>query len=81
MNSISPQMLGLVVGDMTLAKTPGSGGGGPARAATLKRLLRMAVRRRWILIGGVVAGGRSRRPVHLADASPIRRDRAAADLA
>jgi uncharacterized protein involved in exopolysaccharide biosynthesis len=52
MNSISPQMLGLS-GPVTLLKTPGEG---PSRAATLKRLLRMAVRWRWVLIGGVVAG-------------------------
>jgi len=52
MNSISPQMLGLS-GPVTLLKTPGEG---PERAATLKRLLGMAVRWRWVLIGGVVAG-------------------------
>ena len=56
MNSISPQMLGLS-GNVTLLKTPsGADGGALARAAALKRLLRMAARWRWVLIGCVLAG-------------------------
>jgi uncharacterized protein involved in exopolysaccharide biosynthesis len=54
MNSISPQMLGLP-GHVTLLKGPGPGES-PERGATLKRLLRLAVRWRWILLGGVAAG-------------------------
>jgi succinoglycan biosynthesis transport protein ExoP len=57
MNSISPQMLGLAGGQVTLLNTPGvTEGRAPARAAAMKRLLRQALRWRWVLIGGVVAG-------------------------
>ena len=52
MNSISPQMLGLS-GPVTLLKTPGEG---PEQPAALKRLLRVIVRWRRLLIGGVLAG-------------------------
>ena len=56
MNSISPQMLGLT-GNVTLLKGPGPGdGSGPERAATLRRLLRLAICWRRILVGAVVAG-------------------------
>ena len=57
MNSISPQMLGLAAGNVTLFKT-GRGGEdlAPNRAPPLRRLLRMATRWRWVLIGGVVGG-------------------------
>ena len=54
MNSISPQMLGLA--QVTLVKTPSDGGDGPGRALTPRRLLDIAVRRRRLLIGGLVAG-------------------------
>jgi len=54
MNSISPQMLGLVAGNVSLVKTSALEGRPPE--ATLKRLLRAAVRWRWILIGGIAAG-------------------------
>ena len=52
MNSISPQMLGLT-GPVTLLGTSGEG---PERGAGLRRLVRLAVRWRWVLIGCVVAG-------------------------
>lgn len=55
MNSISPQMLGLT-GPVTLLQTPRGEEPGPARGATLRRLVRLAIRWRRILIGGVVAG-------------------------
>jgi uncharacterized protein involved in exopolysaccharide biosynthesis len=56
MNSISPQMLGLS-GGVALLKGPSDlQGPPPERGAMLKRLLRMAVRWRWVLIGGVAAG-------------------------
>jgi uncharacterized protein involved in exopolysaccharide biosynthesis len=54
MNSISPQLLGLT-GPVTLLKGP-AGGEPPERGAGLKRLLRLAVRWRWVLGAGVVAG-------------------------
>jgi uncharacterized protein involved in exopolysaccharide biosynthesis len=53
MNSISPQMLGLS-GPVTLLKAPG--GEGPKRGEALKRLVRLAVRWRWVLIGCIAAG-------------------------
>jgi uncharacterized protein involved in exopolysaccharide biosynthesis len=56
MNSISPQMLGLG-GQVTILKLPdGDDGRGPERGAALRRLLRLAVRWRWILLGGLAAG-------------------------
>ncbi len=56
MNSISPQMLGLA-GPVTLLKGPiGGEGPPPQRGAAVKRLLRLAIRWRWVLVGGVVAG-------------------------
>jgi polysaccharide biosynthesis transport protein len=54
MNSISPQMLGLT-GPVTLLKGP-AGGEPPERGAALKRLLRLTIRWRAVLAGGVVAG-------------------------
>ena len=57
MNSISPQMLGLAAGNVTLLKTAGAGETATSgRAPPLRRLLRMATRWRWVLIGGVVGG-------------------------
>ena len=57
MNSISPQMLGMGAGNLTLLKTPASVEDfAPTRAPPMKKLLRMATRWRWVLIGGVVAG-------------------------
>ena len=57
MNSISPQMLGLAAGNVTLLKTPATVEEfASVRAPPLKRLLRIATRWRWVLIGGVVAG-------------------------
>ncbi len=56
MNSISPQMLGLT-GPVTFLKGPvGGDGAPPGRGAALKRLLRLAIRWRWLLIGAVAAG-------------------------
>jgi uncharacterized protein involved in exopolysaccharide biosynthesis len=56
MNSISPKMLGLA-GPVTLLKGPVGGESPPSERGTgLKRLLRMTVRWRRVLIGGVVAG-------------------------
>ena len=54
MNSISPQMLGLVAGDMRLVGSASPQGQPPE--PTLKRLVRAAVRWRWVLIAGVAAG-------------------------
>jgi uncharacterized protein involved in exopolysaccharide biosynthesis len=55
MNSISPQMLGLLGREVTLVKGPGEGD--PAHGqATLKRLLRIGLRRRRLLIGAILAG-------------------------
>jgi capsular exopolysaccharide synthesis family protein len=57
MNSISPQMLRLAAGNVTLLKTADAAEGQEAGGAPLlKRLLRMAVRWRWMLIWGVAAG-------------------------
>ena len=57
MNSISPQMLGLAAGNVTLLKTPATVEEFTSvRAPPLRRLLRIATRWRWVLIGGVVAG-------------------------
>ena len=56
MNSISPQMLGLAAGNVTLLKAGAGEDMAPGRAPPLRRLLRMATRRRWVLIGGVVGG-------------------------
>ena len=57
MNSISPQMLGLGGGAVTLLKGSDAGEFTVAgRAPPLRRLMRMATRWRWVLIGGVVAG-------------------------
>ena len=55
MNSISPQMLGIAAGNVTLLKTPVEELA-PNRAPALKRLLRLANRWRWVLIGGLAAG-------------------------
>jgi uncharacterized protein involved in exopolysaccharide biosynthesis len=52
MNSISPQMLGLS-GPVTLLKATGDEN---QRGTALKRLVRLAVRWRWVLIGCVLAG-------------------------
>lgn len=49
MNSISPQMLGLAAGHVTLVKTPAS-------PTTVRSLLRVAARRRWVLTGAVAGG-------------------------
>lgn len=54
MNSISPQMLGLG-GQVALLRTSADGEGSP-RGARLKRLVRLAVRWRWVLIGGLALG-------------------------
>jgi uncharacterized protein involved in exopolysaccharide biosynthesis len=54
MNSISPQMLGLA-GPVALLGSPGPDER-PERGAALKRLVRLAVRWRWVLIGCIVAG-------------------------
>jgi capsular exopolysaccharide synthesis family protein len=57
MNSISPQMLGLTAGKLTLVRTAGGPEGqAPTRTSASKRLLRMAARWRWVLIGSVLAG-------------------------
>ena len=57
MNSISPQMLGLAGGNVTLLKTPATVEElSPARTPALKRLMRLVQRWRWVLIGGLVAG-------------------------
>ncbi|MGH2929565.1 MAG: GumC family protein, partial [Solirubrobacteraceae bacterium] len=56
MNSISPQMLGLTAGNVTLLKASGAEDAAPGRAPPLKRLWRVANRWRWVLIGAVVAG-------------------------
>jgi capsular exopolysaccharide synthesis family protein len=57
MNSISPQMLGLAGGNITLLRTPSAVEElAPARTPALKRLMRMTQRWRWVLIGGLVAG-------------------------
>ena len=55
MNSISPQMLDLISGNVRLVGMPG-GGEDPPRGATLRRLFGFAMRRRSILIGSVAAG-------------------------
>ena len=55
MNSISPQMLGIAAGNVTLLKTPMEELA-PNRAPALKRLIRLANRWRWVLMGGLVAG-------------------------
>ena len=57
MDTLSPQMLGLTGGQVSLFT--GKGPSDHARAGEpppLRRLLRMAFRRRWVLIGGIVAG-------------------------
>ncbi len=56
MNSISPQMLGLTAGNVTLLKTPSAEDMVVGRAPLVKRLMRMATRWRSVLIGGVVGG-------------------------
>ena len=56
MERISPQMLGLAAGDVTLF-TGKSASETPAGAPpALRRLVRSAVRWRWVLLGGVAAG-------------------------
>ena len=57
MNSISPQSLGLASSQVTLVRSSDIPSElGARRKDPLKRLLSLALRRRWILIGGVVAG-------------------------
>lgn len=54
MNSISPQMLELLAGKATLVRKLDSEG--EPRDALLTRLLGLAARKRWVLVGGVVGG-------------------------
>ena len=55
MDTVSPHALGLAGGNFTLF-TGGSDAAAPSRIAPVKRLYRMAMRWRWVLVGGVVGG-------------------------
>jgi len=55
MDTVSPHMLGLTAGNLSLFAGKDDNGRG-ARVPALRRLLRMASRRRWVLIGGLAAG-------------------------
>ncbi|WP_158915251.1 polysaccharide biosynthesis tyrosine autokinase [Caulobacter sp. S45] len=57
MNSISPQMLRVASGAVTLATSSGLiEDRGPGRPLSLKRLLHIVLRWRWVFIGGVASG-------------------------
>lgn len=55
MDTISPQMLGLA-SDYSLFTGKAAGENAPTRVPPLRRLLRIATRWRWVLIGGLLAG-------------------------
>ena len=54
MDTVSPQALGLGTGNFTLVTANAAAGAG--REPPVKRLLRVASRWRWVLIGGLLAG-------------------------
>jgi len=57
MNSISPQMLRSASGAVALVTSSGfKEDGGPGRPVSLKRLLEIVLRWRWVFIGGVAGG-------------------------